>query len=32
MAKNDFQYGGWHYYTPQCTLYSTVVYLHDMTA
>ena len=29
MAKNDFQYGGWNYYTLQCGTITPLISLGD---
>jgi len=31
MAKNDFQYGGWNYYTLQCGTITTLISSSDCT-
>ena len=31
MAKNDFQYGGWSYYTLQCSTIMTLISPGDCT-
>jgi len=31
MAKNDFQYGGWNSYTPQCGTITTLISPGDCT-
>jgi len=31
MAKNDFQYGGWNYYTPQCGTIMALISPGDCT-
>jgi len=31
MAKNDFQYGGWSYYTLQCSTIMTLISPDDCT-
>jgi len=31
MAKNDFQYGGWNYYTLQCDTIMTLILSGDCT-
>jgi len=31
MAKNDFQYGGWNYYTLQCNTIMTLISSGDCT-
>jgi len=31
MAKNDFQYGGWNYYTLQCGTIMTLISQGDCT-
>jgi len=31
MAKNDFQYGGWNYYTLQCGTIMTLISPGDCT-
>jgi len=31
MAKNDFQYGGWNYYTLQCGTFMTLISPGDCT-
>jgi len=31
MAKNDFQYGGWHTYTLQCGTITTLISSCDCT-